>query len=131
MHFPKSLFGIALPKWIVSEQYGGWVLGFYALIFMIILPVAVVLEGDDEVEVEQQDEDRLLDGQQFTFGRNGLAVGKALGGRGRMESEQNRGEESRTPKQQRRLWGRVWKNGLDPGAIGVNWALTTGRRVQP
>ncbi|KAI3414011.1 hypothetical protein GPALN_011477 [Globodera pallida] len=39
---PKATtFGIALPKWIVSEQYGGWVLGFYALIFMIILPVAV------------------------------------------------------------------------------------------
>lgn len=41
---PKATtFGIALPKWIVSEQYGIWVLAFYGLIFMIILPVVVGL----------------------------------------------------------------------------------------
>ncbi|KAL3112678.1 hypothetical protein niasHT_013714 [Heterodera trifolii] len=39
---PKATtFGIALPKWIVSEQYGGWVLGLYVFIFLVILPVAV------------------------------------------------------------------------------------------
>jgi hypothetical protein len=35
-------FGIALPKWIVSEKYGSWVLGLYVLIFMVILPLFVV-----------------------------------------------------------------------------------------
>uniref|UniRef100_A0A1I8B790 J domain-containing protein n=1 Tax=Meloidogyne hapla TaxID=6305 RepID=A0A1I8B790_MELHA len=39
---PKATtFGIALPKWIVSEQYGNWVLALYTLIFMIVLPVGV------------------------------------------------------------------------------------------
>ncbi|KAI6241407.1 Translocation protein SEC63-like protein [Aphelenchoides fujianensis] len=39
---PKATtFGIALPKWIVSEQYGLWVLALYGLIFMLILPVGV------------------------------------------------------------------------------------------
>jgi preprotein translocase subunit Sec63 len=37
-----TTFGIALPKWIVSEQYGGWVLGLYTLIFMVVLPTVVV-----------------------------------------------------------------------------------------
>jgi translocation protein SEC63 len=40
---PKATtFGIALPKWIVSEKYGGWVLGLYTLVFMVLLPTAVV-----------------------------------------------------------------------------------------
>ena len=40
---PKATtFGIALPKWIVSEQYGIWVLAFYGLVFMVILPTVVV-----------------------------------------------------------------------------------------
>ncbi|CAJ0949469.1 unnamed protein product, partial [Mesorhabditis belari] len=34
-------FGIALPKWLVSKEYGLWVLAFYGLIFMIVLPVGV------------------------------------------------------------------------------------------
>ncbi|GMR52909.1 hypothetical protein PMAYCL1PPCAC_23104 [Pristionchus mayeri] len=34
-------FGIALPKWLVSKEYGVWVLAFYGLIFMILLPVGV------------------------------------------------------------------------------------------
>ncbi|KAH7700231.1 Protein DNJ-29 a [Aphelenchoides avenae] len=39
---PKATtFGIALPKWIVSEQYGIWVLAFYGFLFMIILPTGV------------------------------------------------------------------------------------------
>lgn len=37
-----TTFGIALPKWLVSKEYGLWVLAFYGLIFMIILPVSVV-----------------------------------------------------------------------------------------
>ncbi|CAI4230923.1 unnamed protein product [Auanema sp. JU1783] len=36
-----TTFGIALPKWLVSKEYGVWVLAFYGLIFMIILPVVV------------------------------------------------------------------------------------------
>ncbi|TKR92659.1 hypothetical protein L596_007271 [Steinernema carpocapsae] len=41
---PKATtFGIALPKWIVSKEYGIWVLAFYGLLFMIILPVTVGL----------------------------------------------------------------------------------------
>lgn len=36
-----TTFGIALPKWLVSKEYGLWVLAFYGLIFMIILPVSV------------------------------------------------------------------------------------------
>jgi translocation protein SEC63 len=39
---PKAMtFGIALPKWIVSDQYGGWVLALYVGVFMIILPIFV------------------------------------------------------------------------------------------
>uniref|UniRef100_A0AC34R9V4 J domain-containing protein n=1 Tax=Panagrolaimus sp. JU765 TaxID=591449 RepID=A0AC34R9V4_9BILA len=39
---PKATtFGIALPKWIVSDQYGGWVLGLYVVAFMLILPILV------------------------------------------------------------------------------------------
>lgn len=34
-------FGIALPIWIVEKQNSMWVLGLYALVFMIILPIAV------------------------------------------------------------------------------------------
>ncbi|GMT00018.1 hypothetical protein PENTCL1PPCAC_22192 [Pristionchus entomophagus] len=34
-------FGIALPKWLVSKEYGVWVLAFYGFIFMILLPVGV------------------------------------------------------------------------------------------
>lgn len=33
--------GIALPKWIVEKQNSIWVLGLYALVFMVILPVCV------------------------------------------------------------------------------------------
>lgn len=36
-----TTFGIALPKWLVSKEYGLWVLAFYGLIFMIIMPVTV------------------------------------------------------------------------------------------
>ncbi|CAD5206617.1 unnamed protein product [Bursaphelenchus okinawaensis] len=36
-----TTFGIALPKWIVSENYGNWVLAFYGLVFMVIMPSAV------------------------------------------------------------------------------------------
>ncbi|XGW21264.1 hypothetical protein V3C99_004316 [Haemonchus contortus] len=36
-----TTFGIALPKWLVSKEYGLWVLAFYGLLFMVILPVAV------------------------------------------------------------------------------------------
>lgn len=36
-----TTFGIALPKWLVSKEYGLWVLAFYGLIFMVIMPVAV------------------------------------------------------------------------------------------
>ena len=40
---PKATtFGIALPKWLVSKEYGVWLLAFYALVFMLILPVVVV-----------------------------------------------------------------------------------------
>lgn len=34
-------FGIALPSWIVEKENSVWVLGLYALVFMIALPVAV------------------------------------------------------------------------------------------
>ncbi|KAI1722542.1 dnaJ domain-containing protein [Ditylenchus destructor] len=41
---PRAItFGIALPKWIVSEKYGVWVLACYGLVFMIFLPTAVGL----------------------------------------------------------------------------------------
>ncbi|KAL6731764.1 hypothetical protein Aduo_002596 [Ancylostoma duodenale] len=36
-----TTFGIALPKWLVSKEYGIWVLAFYGLLFMVILPVVV------------------------------------------------------------------------------------------
>ncbi|EGT32401.1 CBN-DNJ-29 protein [Caenorhabditis brenneri] len=36
-----TTFGIALPKWLVSKEYGLWVLAFYGLVFMVIMPVAV------------------------------------------------------------------------------------------
>uniref|UniRef100_A0A1I7XEC5 Aa_trans domain-containing protein n=1 Tax=Heterorhabditis bacteriophora TaxID=37862 RepID=A0A1I7XEC5_HETBA len=36
-----TTFGIALPKWLVSKEYGVWVLAFYGLLFMVVLPVAV------------------------------------------------------------------------------------------
>merc|ERR1719278_1104795 len=39
---PQAMqFGIGLPAWIVEEKNSVWVLGVYALIFMIGLPVAV------------------------------------------------------------------------------------------
>lgn len=39
---PKATtFGIALPKWIVSENYGNWVLALYGLVFIVLLPVIV------------------------------------------------------------------------------------------
>ncbi|KAE9547988.1 hypothetical protein FO519_008807 [Halicephalobus sp. NKZ332] len=39
---PKATtFGIALPKWIVSEQYGGWVLALYTGVFLVLLPIIV------------------------------------------------------------------------------------------
>ncbi|XP_055373196.1 translocation protein SEC63 homolog [Condylostylus longicornis] len=34
-------FGIALPSWIVEKENSIWVLGLYALVFMIALPIAV------------------------------------------------------------------------------------------
>uniref|UniRef100_A0A915ACS8 J domain-containing protein n=1 Tax=Parascaris univalens TaxID=6257 RepID=A0A915ACS8_PARUN len=36
-----TTFGIALPKWIVSKEYGVWVLAFYGFVLMILLPSAV------------------------------------------------------------------------------------------
>ncbi|VDD94742.1 unnamed protein product [Enterobius vermicularis] len=36
-----TTFGIALPKWIVSSEYGGWVLMFYVVLFLLILPIGV------------------------------------------------------------------------------------------
>ncbi|KAK2171190.1 hypothetical protein NP493_1094g02025 [Ridgeia piscesae] len=38
-------FGIALPKWIVEKQNSVWVLGLYALVFMVVLPVVVTILG--------------------------------------------------------------------------------------
>lgn len=34
-------FGIALPSWIVEKKNSIWVLGLYALVFMVALPTAV------------------------------------------------------------------------------------------
>jgi len=34
-------FGIALPSWIVEKENSVWVLGLYALVFMVALPIAV------------------------------------------------------------------------------------------
>lgn len=34
-------FGIALPSWIVEKENSMWVLGAYALVFMIALPTVV------------------------------------------------------------------------------------------
>ncbi|RZC38285.1 translocation protein SEC63 -like [Asbolus verrucosus] len=34
-------FGIALPSWIVEKENSVWVLGLYALVFMVVLPVVV------------------------------------------------------------------------------------------
>ncbi|KAI5643808.1 dnaJ domain-containing protein [Phthorimaea operculella] len=34
-------FGIALPSWIVEKENSVWVLGLYALVFMVALPTAV------------------------------------------------------------------------------------------
>lgn len=34
-------FGIALPSWIVEKENSVWVLGLYALVFMVAMPVAV------------------------------------------------------------------------------------------
>jgi len=34
-------FGIALPSWIVDKENSVWVLGLYALVFMIALPTTV------------------------------------------------------------------------------------------
>ncbi len=42
--FVATTFGIALPKWLVSKEYGVWVLAVYGLVFMIVLPVGVVCE---------------------------------------------------------------------------------------
>ncbi|XP_064483455.1 translocation protein SEC63 homolog [Ornithodoros turicata] len=36
-----TTFGIALPSWIVEKENSLWVLGLYALVFMVALPVAV------------------------------------------------------------------------------------------
>ncbi|KJH41467.1 DnaJ domain protein [Dictyocaulus viviparus] len=36
-----TTFGIALPKWLVSKEYGLWVLAFYGLLFMFVLPIVV------------------------------------------------------------------------------------------
>ena len=35
-------FGIALPKWMVDDKNSIFVLGFYVLVFMIIMPTVVV-----------------------------------------------------------------------------------------
>lgn len=35
-------FGIALPSWIVQKENSVWVLGLYALVFMVALPVMVM-----------------------------------------------------------------------------------------
>ena len=37
-----TTFGIGLPKWIVSKEYGVWVLLVYGAIIIIGLPTAVV-----------------------------------------------------------------------------------------
>ena len=42
IHLAATTFGIALPKWIVSKEYGIWVLAAYGLLFMVILPTSVV-----------------------------------------------------------------------------------------
>ncbi len=34
-------FGIALPSWIVDKENSVWVLGLYALVFMVALPTSV------------------------------------------------------------------------------------------
>lgn len=34
-------FGIALPSWIVEKENSVWVLGLYALVFMVALPTIV------------------------------------------------------------------------------------------
>jgi len=34
-------FGIALPSWIVEKENSVWVLGLYALVFMVALPTVV------------------------------------------------------------------------------------------
>lgn len=34
-------FGIALPSWIVEKENSVWVLGLYALVFMVALPITV------------------------------------------------------------------------------------------
>ncbi|KAG5883839.1 hypothetical protein JTB14_033760 [Gonioctena quinquepunctata] len=34
-------FGIALPSWIVEKENSVWVLGLYALVFMVALPIVV------------------------------------------------------------------------------------------
>lgn len=34
-------FGIALPSWIVEKENSVWVLGLYALVFMVAMPTAV------------------------------------------------------------------------------------------
>lgn len=34
-------FGIALPSWIVKKENSVWVLGLYALVFMVALPIVV------------------------------------------------------------------------------------------
>uniref|UniRef100_A0A914WPP5 J domain-containing protein n=1 Tax=Plectus sambesii TaxID=2011161 RepID=A0A914WPP5_9BILA len=36
-----TTFGIALPKWLVSKEYGVWVLAAYGFVFMVLLPVGV------------------------------------------------------------------------------------------
>ena len=39
---PEAIsFGIALPSWIVEKENSIWVLGLYALLFMVALPVSV------------------------------------------------------------------------------------------
>lgn len=49
-------FGIALPSWIVEKENSLWVLGLYALVFMVTLPTVVgiwwrrsIKFGDDQV----------------------------------------------------------------------------------
>lgn len=50
--FAATTFGIALPKWLVSKEYGVWVLAAYGLVFMIVLPVGVVCVNISRVIID-------------------------------------------------------------------------------
>jgi len=44
--FKAQTFGIALPSWIVSKEYSFFVLLAYGLVFMVVLPTAVVSNAE-------------------------------------------------------------------------------------